>query len=285
MVAFRVFASVTHSTCFHTPVQLTFRTIFNPTSLSLDSQGRQAAETLQAAAYVETCFITLHGIQATFTAAVAAASLTKPKPKAKRQGFFSRLRTCSSRDAAATSKFSAESHGSSEFGGALDAWFGPVDKALAAEQASAQKRGTILGVTVEVLTFLRHQELQLAPEGLSTGDVCGKVVVPAAKSVKGPLLRHFLGRRDSSGAAIVGPITHFASHAWRYKYADLLRTLRDHSSFTYNRTLTQPIYWVDLVSKDQLNPQPSTEEFKTAIKQATRVVAVLDTLTKPVALT
>ena len=249
------------------------------------------------AGYVETCFMTLEGVLEVFDIAVRQGT-AKVKGKAARRkapnnaGLLGRFLGCAGEKSTAVAQSSPGTVGSEDgedgpFAKAVHAWFGPADPVLAAAQKKQEKRGTIMGVNVEALGFLRRQELQLAPEGMSTGDVCGRIVVPAAgaKHIEGPLLRYFYGLRDTSGAPLVGPITYFASHAWRYQHVDLVRTLRDHTSLTYNRTRQLPYYWVDLVSKDQLNPQPSTAEFKNAIKQAAHVVAVLDTLDAPVALT
>lgn len=230
--------------------------------------------------------MTLEGILEVFDEAVRrmVSGLKAPRAQQKRKGgLLSRLRGCASPKATATHETAKEK---TQFLDALHAWFGPADRKLADMQRKSHNKGIVLGVTVEVMGFLRRRELLLAPAGLSTGDVCSKIVVPAAgaKHIRGPLLHYFFGLRDSSGTPLVGPVMYFASHAWRYQYVDLVRTLRDHASLTYNRTRQVPYYWVDLVSKDQLTPQPSTEEFKTAIKQAKHVVAVLDTLNKPVAL-
>ena len=243
-----------------------------------------------AACYVETCFITLEGILGVFDQAVRRVESKVKASHARQQrkgGLLSRLRGCASPKATAAHDVKAPVRaGKTQFLDALHAWFGPADPQLAEMQRKSHKKGTVLGVTVEVMGFLRRRELLLAPAGLTTGDVCYKIVVPAAeaKHIQGPLLRYFFGLRDSTGTPLVGPVMYFASHAWRYQYVDFVRTLRDHASLTYNRTRQVPYYWVDLVSKDQLTPQPSTDEFKTAIKQAKHVVAVLDTLDKPVAL-
>ncbi len=55
--------------------------------------------------------------------------------------------------------------------------------------------------------------------------------------------------QDSSHDPLLAPATHFASHAWNYRFETLLDTLEGYAQQQHNSQLEWPFYWIDLVIK------------------------------------
>ncbi len=55
--------------------------------------------------------------------------------------------------------------------------------------------------------------------------------------------------QDSSHDPLLAPATHFASHAWNYRFETLLDTLEGYAQQHHNLQHEWPFYWIDLVIK------------------------------------
>ncbi|CAK4856117.1 unnamed protein product, partial [Aphanomyces euteiches] len=62
-------------------------------------------------------------------------------------------------------------------------------------------------------------------QGLTTGDVCSKYLLPYTASTKLSLVEHL--RQQPDGHLHVKPATWFVSHAWSYRYLDVVDALDD----------------------------------------------------------
>lgn len=88
-------------------------------------------------------------------------------------------------------------------------------------------------------------------------------------------------KKDSNGRPCVGPVQYFISHAWRYKFNDLLAAVR-----RFDEKLDQPGYYFnDYVAINQHNPMGDLGELEHMVQISKAVVLVLSPWDKPIPLT
>ena len=137
---------------------------------------------------------------------------------------------------------------------------------------------------VKLCTFLEFIELnggKSAFQDLTTTDVCNNFLKPnteTAKSSYCELLRN-------NNSENVGKATVFVSHAWRYKFLDVVEALQNHFKDSPDQFI-----WFDLFSNNQhlagnLPFEWWTETFKSAIKEFGCTVMILSPWHDPIPFT
>lgn len=123
---------------------------------------------------------------------------------------------------------------------------------------------------------------ELAFEGLTTDDVKDKFIAPKTQSSQ----LSMCAQMKQDGDSRVQLATWFVSHAWRYKFLDLVRALEDF----FDRKGKCAVIWLDLLSTSQhatfsRPPEWWQETFCTAIGRMGQVVMVMTPWDNPISLT
>ncbi|CAM9340444.1 unnamed protein product, partial [Ectocarpus fasciculatus] len=135
-----------------------------------------------------------------------------------------------------------------------------------------------------VQAFIERCGGQAALEGLTTTEVCADALMPltrAAQSSYCELLR-------VTGAPGVGKPVAFISHAWKYKFMDVVLALKTH--FQGNADPSSVIIWFDLFTNNQ-HGAPNLDftwwstTFKSAIEEIGQTVVVLTPWSNPIPFT
>ncbi|GFH59439.1 hypothetical protein CTEN210_15915 [Chaetoceros tenuissimus] len=123
-----------------------------------------------------------------------------------------------------------------------------------------------------------------ALEGLTTTDVCNQFVMPATKDYELSYCDMILEKAKSKRKLkrVVKTATVFISHAWKYKFLNVLDALEDHFKDEPDK-----IVWFDLVSNNQhKGPELPYEwwatTFKDAIEQLGHTVMVMAPWNDPI---
>ena len=122
---------------------------------------------------------------------------------------------------------------------------------------------------------------EAAFEGLTTDDVKDRFIVPMTAASRLSLC----AQMQRAGDARVQRATWFVSHAWRYKFLDLVRALE---AFFADKGVV--IIWLDLFSASQHStfskpPEWWQQTFVTAIGQMGQMVMVMTPWDNPICLT
>jgi len=120
----------------------------------------------------------------------------------------------------------------------------------------------------------------------ATTDVCTKVVLPATKFKKLAYYQLEENEADEKGNAMIGEADYFCSHAWKYKFVNVVNALE---LFCKNKGLDpeQTYFWFDLFINNQhkapnLSYKWWCTRFKQAIKSFGKVVLVLEPWSDPI---
>jgi tetratricopeptide (TPR) repeat protein len=119
-------------------------------------------------------------------------------------------------------------------------------------------------------------------QGLTTDDVKDRFIVPKTQATKLSLF----AQMKQAGDVSIQPATWFVSHAWRYKFLDLVRALE---AFFEDKGGVV-IIWLDLFSTSQHStfskpPEWWEQTFVTAIGQMGQMVMVMTPWDNPISLT
>ena len=105
----------------------------------------------------------------------------------------------------------------------------------------AQKPGALLGVRAQVFQNIGSDHAHLTTEAL-----CHDVIMPSTVTEKCSF-SSLLARRDSEGAtAMVAPATCFVSHAWKYRFSDVVDCVQQYEALHPNT-----YFWFDLFANNQ----------------------------------
>jgi len=118
-------------------------------------------------------------------------------------------------------------------------------------------------------------------QGLTTDDVKDRFIVPKTQATQLSLC----AQMKQEGDARIQPATWFVSHAWRYKFLDLVKALE---AFFADKGVV--IIWLDLFSTSQHStfskpPEWWQQTFVTAIGQMGQMVMVMTPWDNPICLT
>ena len=154
---------------------------------------------------------------------------------------------------------------------------------------SASRPFPLLGITIEgIFDFIDTCGGKQALEGLTTTEVCEKFVKEMTKEN----LSSYCDMKLSSKNSQVKRATVFISHAWKYKFLNVLDALQEH--FPANAVDSNGetfVLWFDLFSNNQhgLDAPPPFEwwcdTFMNAIKTLGRVVMIMEPWENPIPLT
>mmetsp|Transcript_3297 Transcript_3297/g.4554 ORF Transcript_3297/g.4554 Transcript_3297/m.4554 type:complete len:310 (-) Transcript_3297:10-939(-) len=146
----------------------------------------------------------------------------------------------------------------------------------------------LLGITLKgILKFVEESGGEVVFEGLTTTDVCEKLVKVRTK-------KHLCSfcnmmKEDTS---IIRRATVFISHAWKFKFLNVLNALQRHFPVDkLDSNGNEYVLWFDLFSNNQhgLDAPPPFEwwcdTFMTAIKTLGRVVMIMEPWENPIPLT
>lgn len=119
-------------------------------------------------------------------------------------------------------------------------------------------------------------------EPLTTTAVCNLVVVPACTGRQCAYL-------DFVDADEVGPATVFVSHAWRYRFANLVAALRSHTDKAVAAGQPPPRYFFDLVVNNQILAPARSHSwwsgiFRRSVARIGRVLLVIEPWDAPIPL-
>lgn len=150
------------------------------------------------------------------------------------------------------------------------------------------------GVSLAALrAFVAQHAGRLA--GLSTGDVCSQIVLPATEARRCAYADLLRGSSGSDGRPCVAPATVFVSHAWGNSFLQLVDAIearaaqeeREHHAAQAADAATAerpppppPVFWLDILVVDQWRPaeeRPTdwwTGAFRSAIVEIGHVYAV-----------
>ena len=123
---------------------------------------------------------------------------------------------------------------------------------------------------------------EAAFQGLTTDDVKDRFIVPQTQATKLSLF----AQMKQAGDARIQPATWFVSHAWKYKFLDLVKALE--AFFADKGGVV--IIWLDLFSTSQHStfskpPEWWQQTFITAIGQMGQMVMVMTPWDNPICLT
>ncbi|KAI8608641.1 Tetratricopeptide repeat-domain-containing protein [Chytriomyces sp. MP71] len=128
-----------------------------------------------------------------------------------------------------------------------------------------------------------------ALHNLTTTEVCVKFVKPLTERSGLSLCAQYAVSPSSEDASLVKHASWFVSHAWLYKFMDVIDALDE---FCHNNNLdpAKEIFWFDLFSNSQHNIESKTFEwwqttFMNAVKKIGNVVMVLFPCHNPIPLT
>jgi len=135
------------------------------------------------------------------------------------------------------------------------------------------------------IPFLVKIAANVDPEW-ATSDVCTKVVKPATKFKKVAYYQLEENEADEKGNTMIGEADYFCSHAWKYKFVNVVNALE---LFCKKNGLIpeQTYFWFDLFINNQHQaPNFSYKwwctRFKQAIKRFGKVVLVLEPWSDPI---
>jgi len=143
-----------------------------------------------------------------------------------------------------------------------------------------------LGVSVSYLTNFA----ETVSSEMTTTEVCVNIVLPHTKNLQ--CAYHELDldqKRDSDGNPVLGKANYFCSHAWRYKFKNVVNALE---MFCKNKDCDpgKTYIWFDLFMNNQHKAPNLTykwwsETFLEAIRSFGKVVLVLQPWTDPIPIT
>jgi len=123
----------------------------------------------------------------------------------------------------------------------------------------------------------------------TTTDVCVEHVLPKTKGEEKAYFELDPDEEDENGNKVIGDATYFCSHAWRYKFVDVVDALQ---MFCHRKHLKpeETFIWFDLfVNNQHRAPNLSYKwwcgRFKEAIRSFGKVVLVLQPWTDPIPIT
>lgn len=132
--------------------------------------------------------------------------------------------------------------------------------------------------------FMKECGGREALQGLSTTEVCSQFIMPKTKECELSYCDMILeqAKKDSELDGVVGIATVFVSHAWKYKFLDVLDALKYHFKDEPDK-----IVWFDLVSNNQHKATDLPYEwwattFKDAIKQMGHTVMIMAPWNDPI---
>lgn len=171
---------------------------------------------------------------------------------------------------------------------AIEQYCGAFDAALFSHQLTLIDSHVTLGVAWSAFSLLRIV-LRITDDddssgSITTGNVVYHHIIPSSASEQCPWYYFFLGRRDTSGQALVDTATAFLSHAWGCPYPMLQTIAQDYATMHYCQRGTWPYYWCDVFIKNQHTPAPSDAEFIKAIADCNLTIGALDRGHKPTAI-
>lgn len=145
------------------------------------------------------------------------------------------------------------------------------------------------GVSLSCIQSFRRAHAALIDAGETTTDICERAVKPmterASTSLAAVLRR--IGATDEDGRPFIGVATVFISHAWRYRFCDLLDAVE---AFIRSQPSPHETYvWLDLFANDQHNA-PSLPQlwwrqtFRCAIETIGHTCVVLSPWEDPIPL-
>jgi len=143
-----------------------------------------------------------------------------------------------------------------------------------------------LGVSV---TYLMNFAKTVVDQQWTTTDVCVKHVLPETKGEGKAYYELIKDETDEKGNKVVGDADYFCSHAWRYKFVNVVNALE---VFCNNQRLKpeNTYIWFDLFINNQHKaPNLSYKwwcgRFKEAIASFGKVVLILEPWTDPIPIT
>jgi len=143
-----------------------------------------------------------------------------------------------------------------------------------------------LGVSVSYLSKFAKDVVD--PEWTTT-DVCVKLVLPETKDEEKAYFELINDEMDEKGNKVVGEADYFCSHAWRYKFVNVVNALE---VFCNNKGLIpeETYIWFDLfINNQHAAPNLSYKwwcgRFKEAIRSFGKVVLILQPWTDPIPIT
>jgi len=123
----------------------------------------------------------------------------------------------------------------------------------------------------------------------TTTDVCVKRVLPETKEAEKAYYELAPDETDEKGNPLIGRANYFCSHAWKYKFVNVVNALQ---VFCKNNELIpeETFFWFDLfINNQHLAPNLSYKwwcgRFKEAIRSFGKVVLVLEPWTDPIPIT
>lgn len=141
------------------------------------------------------------------------------------------------------------------------------------------------GITLKVIEdFIESHGGTESFRGLSTSHVCNSIFKPMLNQKE--IRKSWCDVLKDGGSADVGKATVFVSHAWNYKFLDVIDVLREFAA----KAPTRVVFWFDLFSNNQFDTSARPFEwwcgtFRNAIKDLGHTLLVLTPWRHPVALT
>jgi len=134
------------------------------------------------------------------------------------------------------------------------------------------------------IPFLAEIAQKVNPEW-TTADVCTNFVKPETKEKKLAYYELYPDETDEKGNKVIGKANYFCSHAWKYKFVNVVNALE---IFCESKNLVpeETYIWFDLFINNQhdapnLSYKWWCENFKEAIKNFGKVVLVIEPWTDP----
>ena len=141
-----------------------------------------------------------------------------------------------------------------------------------------------MGVSVSLLRLL-HGKAKALGSGLTTTEVCNRLVIPETAPFKCAYIDLFANKNDESGRAYVAPATTFVSHAWQYNVEEPIDVMLDDAESRPNE-----YYWFDICVNNQNIAADLPQDwwstiFKRSIGEIGRVLLVMSPWDDPIPLT
>jgi hypothetical protein len=127
--------------------------------------------------------------------------------------------------------------------------------------------------------------LARAKPGATTDDICEELILPLTAEGGGcSYVQHL--RRTGKGAR-VGRATHFVSHTWRYRFADVVEAL---SVWAVTQSGAPPLFWFDAFVVNQhvreaVDQQWWADAFQRAVRTIGHTLVVMAPWHSPVTVT